>query len=179
MEKLKRGYVEVYTGNGKGKTTSALGTALRAVGIGLKVYMVQFLKGGSSSELYSIEKLKPYFEVFNFESERGFFWNLSEKEKIELKKEVQKEYNFCIELMQKKECDILIMDEIFGALEDKLISERQIIDLIEKKPENIEIILTGRNAPQSVIDKADLVTEMKKVKHYFDKGVNARRGIEY
>ena len=81
--------------------------------------------------------------------------------------------------MQKKECDILIMDEIFGALEDKLISERQIIDLIEKKPENIEIILTGRNAPQSVIDKADLVTEMKKVKHYFDKGVNARRGIEY
>ena len=81
--------------------------------------------------------------------------------------------------MQKKEGDILIMDEIFGALEDKLISERQIIDLIEKKPENIEIILTGRNAPQSVIDKADLVTEMKKVKHYFDKGVNARRGIEY
>lgn len=179
MHKLKKGYVQVYTGDGKGKTTAAVGLAVRAAGDGYKVIMVQFLKSGSTGELNSAKLLHPNFVIRRFEKPRGFFWTLNEEEKLELKKEIGEAYEFCISTLKEVGCDILILDEVMGALSNKLICDEQIQDLISLKPENMELILTGRNAPQSIIDKADLVTEMKGVKHYFEQGISAREGIEY
>lgn len=179
MGKLEQGYVQIYTGNGKGKTTAALGLGLRAAGNKYKVYMIQFLKSGKTGELQSIEALKPYFEVFRFEKPRGFFWTLDEEQKKELKEEFQKAYDFALKVFEENLCDILILDEIMGALKTQLITEEQIIRLIEKRPKNMELIMTGRDVPEEIIKRADLVTEMKDIKHYFDAGVGARKGIEY
>lgn len=179
MEKLENGYVQVYTGNGKGKTTAALGQGVRAAGDELTVYMVQFLKTFDTGELKSIKKLEPYFKIFRFETPRGFFWTLNNEEKAELKVEVQQEYKFCYDALEKKQCDVLIMDEIMGALSNNLVSVEQMLELIKIKPKSVELILTGRNVPEEIIQAADLVTEMKEVKHYFSKGVVARKGIEY
>lgn len=179
MGKLKEGYIQIYTGNGKGKTTAAVGLATRAAGREYKVCMVQFLKTSCTGELKSAEKLKPYFNIFRFESPKGFYWNLNDEQKRTLKEEVQKAYEFCLEVLKNKEYDILIMDEIMGALKHDLVTEEQILHLMDVKPVNMELIMTGRNVPKSIFEKADLVTEMKDLKHYIDKGVVAREGIEY
>lgn len=179
MDKLEKGYVQVYTGNGKGKTTAALGQGLRAAGNKLTVYMVQFLKTFNTGELESIKKLQPYFNIFRFETPRGFFWTLNDEEKVALKVEVQKEYKFCYEALLNNKCDVLIMDEIMGALSNNLVTEEQVLQLIKIKPEQVEIILTGRNVPEKLAKRADLITEMREVKHYYAKGVPAREGIEY
>ena len=179
MGKLKNGYVQVYTGNGKGKTTAAVGLAVRAAGNEYTVFMVQFLKGGKTGELEIAKKLAPFFNIFRFEKKRGFFWTLNDEEKIELKEEIQKAYEFCKETLKEEKCDILIMDEVMGALNNGLISEEQLLELIDSKPSNIELILTGRNVPQAIMDKANLVTEMKDIKHYFNDGVPSREGIEF
>jgi cob(I)alamin adenosyltransferase len=179
MGKLKKGYVQIYTGNGKGKTTAALGLGLRAAGNNYTVFMVQFLKSGNTGELEGINRLKPYFQLFRFEKPRGFFWTLNEIEKAELRKEVADAMAFSQKVLSEGLCDVLILDEIMGTLKNGLISEEDILRLIDSKPENMEIILTGRNVPQSILHRADLVTEMKDIKHYFNNGVTAREGIEY
>jgi cob(I)alamin adenosyltransferase len=179
MPELKKGCVQVYTGNGKGKTTAAVGLAVRAAGDGFKVYMVQFLKSSQTGELESAKKLEPNFQIFRFEKRRGFFWTLNDEEKEELKKEVQQAYEFCFKALKEKQCNILIMDEIMGAISNNLVTKEQIVELLEARPENIEVILTGRNVPQEIADRADLITEMKEVKHYFSQGIPAREGIEY
>jgi cob(I)alamin adenosyltransferase len=179
MGKLKKGYVQIYTGNGKGKTTAAVGLATRAAGNEYMVTMVQFLKGGATGELISAKRLQPYFNIYRFEKPRGFFWTLNDAEKEELKEEIQEAYRFCLKQLEEKACDILIMDEVMGALSNKLITEDQLIELIDKKPEDIELIMTGRNVPERIIEKANLVTEMKEIKHYYTEGVPARKGIEF
>jgi cob(I)alamin adenosyltransferase len=179
MGKLKKGYIQVYTGNGKGKTTAAVGLATRAAGNEYSVIMVQFLKGGATGELESAKKLQPYFSIHRFEKPRGFFWTLNEEEKLELKSEIQEAYRFCLKQLEEKNCDILIMDEVMGALGNNLITEEQLLELMDKKPEDIELIMTGRNVPEKIMEKANLVTEMRDVKHYFSEGVPARKGIEF
>lgn len=179
MKKLEKGYFQVYTGDGKGKTTAALGLGFRAAGDGYKVIMVQFLKGGPTGELNSVEKLYPNFIIKRFEKKRGFFWTLNNDEKKELKLEIQQAYEFCLKVLAQRSCDILIMDEVMAVLSNKLLSESEVIKLIENKPIDMELVMTGRNIPDSVLQKADLVTEMKVIKHYFEKGVPAREGIEY
>jgi cob(I)alamin adenosyltransferase len=176
---LKKGLVQVYTGNGKGKTTAALGQAFRSAGRGLNVYMVQFLKSNDTGELHSAKRLYPQFQIFRFEKPRGFFWTLTDKEKLELKKDVQKAFQFCKKAVSGSECDILIMDEIMGALHGELLNIEEVLELIRNKPDNLEIIMTGRNVPQKIMESADLVTEMVEVKHYFKQGIPAREGIEY
>lgn len=176
--KLKKGQVQVYTGDGKGKTTAALGQGLRSCGRGLKVCMVQFLKGGDTGELHSVKKLHPLFEIYRFEKERGFFWTLSEEEKRELKADIDKGFEFIKNVIKNGECDVLIIDELLGVIGNKLIEINDVLELLKTKPDNMEIIITGRNAPKEIIEAADLVTEMKEIKHYFKKGVHAREGIE-
>lgn len=176
---LSRGLIQVYTGNGKGKTTAALGQGLRAAGRGLKVYMVQFLKSWDSGEIHSIKRLYPEFQIFRFESPRGFFWTLNDVEKMELKQEIIQALEFCKNVIAGRECDVLIMDEIMGALGNGLLEIDDVMDLIKQKPSNMELILTGRHAPKEIIDAADLVTEMTEVKHYFSKGITQRKGIEF
>ncbi|MGE4282220.1 MAG: cob(I)yrinic acid a,c-diamide adenosyltransferase [Clostridia bacterium] len=176
---MLKGLVQVYTGNGKGKTTAALGQGLRSAGRGLKVYMIQFLKSSDTGELHSCEKLGECFKIFRFERKRDFFWKLSEEEKKELQMETRQAFEFAISLMMNSECDILILDEVIGAIHNKMISEQDICNLIKNKPENIEIILTGRHAPQSIIDLADYVSEIIPIKHPMENGISARKGIEY
>lgn len=179
MGKLTKGCIQVYTGDGKGKTTAAIGQGVRAAGNELRVYMVQFLKGSETGELKSIEKLDPYFKIFRFEKKRGFFWTLSDEEKAELKKEIEEAFEFCKKVLKNKECDVLILDEIMGVLYNKLLSVEEVVEFLKSKPEGMEIILTGRNVPKEIMEIADLVTEMKEIKHYFEKGVPARKGIEF
>ena len=163
--KLKKGLVQIYTGDGKGKTTAAIGQGIRSAGYGLNVVMVQFLKGGYTGELSTIDKIDN-FNIFRFEKERDFVWNLSKAEIEELKKEIRTGYEFIKKIVDEGSCDVLI-------------STDEIIYLIKNKKESMEIVLTGRNVPMEVIDLADLVTEMKMIKHPFEKGIGAREGIEY
>lgn len=176
---MDKGLIQVYTGDGKGKTTAALGLGLRAVGYGYKVKMIQFLKGRDSGELFSTKKLNGDFEIYRFDKSKKFFWNMNESEKEELKKKISNAFDFIEETIEKNDCDILILDEVMGAISNKLVSIDRVLHILDIKPENMEIILTGRNVPEAILDRADLVSEMKMVKHPFEKGIPARKGIEY
>lgn len=175
---MEKGYIQVYTGDGKGKTTAALGLGLRAVGRGLRVIMVQFLKGRFTGELEGLKNLAPDFHVIRFAETKKFFSELSKSEQDHLKERVKDELDKLNEYMKNDLCDILILDEIMGAIHSGLISVEEVCRIMDNKPEHIELILTGRNVPKPIADRADLITEMKNIKHYSDKGVPARRGIE-
>lgn len=176
--KLKKGLVQVYTGEGKGKTTAAIGQGIRAAGRGLKVCMIQFLKGSPTGELETIKRLEPDFRIFRFEKNRGFFWTLNDDEKKEVKKEVERAFQYAKELLSTGDCDMLILDEIMGVLQNKLLEVKDVCQFIKEKPNDVELILTGRNVPAEIVELADLVTEMKEVKHYYREGIVARKGIE-
>jgi cob(I)alamin adenosyltransferase len=175
-QRLERGLVQVYTGDGKGKTSAAFGLALRAVGRGLKVYVIQFIKGGFDyGELYVVKRL-PNFKLESFG--RGKFVTdvPPTKDDIKLAKEA---FELAREVVSGGEYDVVVLDEINVALHLKLIDTEEMVDLIRRKPKHVELILTGRYAPSEVIELADLVTEMKEVKHPFTKGVSPRKGIDY
>lgn len=175
---LKEGYTQVYTGDGKGKTTAAIGLAFRAAGDGMKVNIIQFLKAWKTGELESIGKIDN-IDLFRFQTTTKFTWDLNQEELVEYAKETREAYFFTLKCLEERNCDILILDEIMGAFHGGFITEEEIVNIIDIKPKNMELVLTGRNAPKRVIDKADLVTEMKPIKHYMDKGINARLGIEF
>lgn len=177
--KLNEGFVQIYTGNGKGKTTAAIGQGIRAYGNGLKVIMVQFLKSGKTGELNTIDELGENFEIFRFEKKRGFVWTLTEEEKLEVKKEVKVAYDFILDVIENCKCDMLIIDEIMGVLKNEFLSVEDVLNFIRKKPKNMELIMTGRNVPEEIVDKANLVTDMKEIKHYYKEGVPARKGVEF
>jgi len=168
-----KGYVQVYTGDGKGKTTASLGLALRAAGAGLKVYIVQFLKKGDYSEIKSMSKLEN-ITVEQYGLGKFVRGNPSEEDKAAGSLGYQK---LC-ELLKKNEHDMVIAEEGNVAVMCGLISEEELLALIDMKPPNVELVITGRGALPSVMDRADLVTEMKEIKHYYKQGVMARVGIE-
>lgn len=174
---LEVGLVQVYTGNGKGKTTAALGQALRASGHNLKSVIIQFLKGGSySGEFKAIENCFPLIKIYQVG--RPFF---IDKKKIPQKDiELNREGLTLAEGIAtgKNDITILILDEINVALNLGIIKTEEVINLIKNKRPDIELILTGRNAPKEIIDIADLVTEMNEIKHYFSKNIPSRTGIE-
>ncbi len=176
MPKLEKGLVQVYTGNGKGKTSAAFGLALRAVGRGLKVYIIQFIKGGFDyGELYVIDKL-PNLELKAFGRGKFVTQKPPVKEDIKLAEEA---FQLAKTVVESGEYDIVILDEICVAVGLKLISLENVLELMKNKPKHVELILTGRYTPREIIEAADLVTEMKEVKHPFNKGWEARKGIEY
>lgn len=176
MPKLERGIVQVYTGNGKGKTSAAFGLALRAIGRGLKVYVIQFIKGGFDyGELYVVDKL-PNFRLKAFGRGRFVTEKPPGKEDIKL---AQEALQLAKEVVKSGKYDIVILDEINVALNLKLIKIEEVLELIKNKPKHVELVLTGRYAPDEIIEAADLVTEMKEVKHPYNKGFQARKGIEY
>jgi len=171
-----KGYIQVYTGNGKGKTTAALGLALRAAGHGFKTYIGQFLKGHKYGEIFSSKRLFPFITIEQF-GRKGFI-HVTEKPEDEDIRRAKAGLKKCLEAMLSHEYKIIVLDEINVAVYFKLVSEKEIHDFLDQKPEGIEVILTGRYAPASIIKRADLVTEMKEKKHYYQKGVRARIGIE-
>ncbi|ADD02054.1 ATP:corrinoid adenosyltransferase BtuR/CobO/CobP [Thermoanaerobacter italicus Ab9] len=175
---MERGLIQVYTGDGKGKTTASIGLGIRAVGRGFKVYMVQFLKGADTGELHTLKNIEN-FKVFRFQSTNKFFWTLTEEEKKILAEDMKKAYDFVVEVLKNKKCDVLILDEIMAAIYSKMYTVEDVLKLIDMKPKEMELVLTGRSAPQEIIERADLVTEMKAIKHPFEKGIPARYGIEY
>lgn len=176
---MEIGLVHVYCGYGKGKTTSAIGQGIRSTGRGLKVIMIQFLKGGPSGELKTLAKLEPDFKVFRFEKERGFYKNLTFTELEELKMEIENAMKFAKKIFDTKECDVLILDEILGVIENDILSEEDLITFIKYKPHNMELILTGRKLPDGLNEIADYISEIKAIKHPYEKGILAREGIEY
>ena len=173
---MKKGFVQVYTGNGKGKTTAALGLALRAVGHGLKVLMIQFMKGSVQyGEIESAKKLAPYLTIKQVGRETFISKSNPDPKDLQL---AQEGFSIAKKAIQNKEYDIVILDEINLAVDYDLIPLTEILQLMDSKPEEIELILTGRNAKREILERADLVTEMVDRKHYYDKGVPAREGIE-
>lgn len=170
------GLVQVYTGTGKGKTTAALGLSLRAIGKGLKVHIIQFMKGdieyGEITAAKKIDGLK--IEQFG----RPDFVTRENTAKVDIEF-AQKALERARELLRNNECDILILDEINVALDYNLIALDDVISLIKNKPKNIELILTGRYANSRIIELADLVTDMHEVKHPYQSGIPARDGIEH
>lgn len=173
---MEKGLIQVYTGNGKGKTTAALGLALRAVGHGLKVLIIQFMKGNTEyGELESARKLFPYLTIKS--SGRKVFISETHPDAIDIQLALEG-FSLAKTAIENKEFDIVILDEINLAVDYGLIPLSELLQLIDAKPTTVELILTGRNARPEIIEKADLVTEMMDRKHYSNKGVSARKGIE-
>lgn len=174
--KLEQGCVQVYTGNCKGKTTAALGLAFRAVGRGLKVIMIQFMKGGGPyGEHLAAARLAPELTIIPTGREGWVNKDNPAKEDVELAAQA---LALGREKLLSGEYDLVILDEINGAAGFGLITVEQILELISIRPDNVELVLTGRNADPQVVEAADLVTEMTEVKHYYKAGVPARIGIE-
>jgi cob(I)alamin adenosyltransferase len=174
---MEKGLVQVYTGNGKGKTSAALGVALRAVGHGLKVLIVQFMKGNIEyGELESARKLHPYLAITR--TGRESFVSKHHPDPLDIE-QAQKGFALAKKAVIHGEFDMVILDEINVAVDFGLIPLPDLLQLIDSKPDTVELILTGRNATSEVMEKADLVTEMVERKHYYEKGVKARKGIEF
>lgn len=174
--KTFRGMIQVYTGNGKGKTTAALGLALRAAGHGLRTYIGQFLKGQPTGEIPASKKLAPLIRIEQF-GRRGFL-RVTDKPGDEDVNRARRGLRASLEAMLSGEFRIVVLDEINTAVHFKILEEQEVLDFLAKKPADIEVVLTGRYATPAILEKADLVTEMKDLKHYFDRGVKAREGIE-
>jgi len=172
-----KGYIQVYTGDGKGKTTAAIGLALRAAGRGMRTYMAQFMKKGDYGELLVIQKLlSDYIVVKQFGLPN--FHCKGEPVTKEERNVALEGINAVKEVMRSETYDIIILDEINILLYFKIVDINMVLKIIEEKPDHIELILTGRNAPAEILERADLITEMKNIKHYYDQNVLARSGIE-
>ncbi|MEA3557676.1 MAG: cob(I)yrinic acid a,c-diamide adenosyltransferase [Candidatus Thermoplasmatota archaeon] len=172
---FQKGYVQVYTGDGKGKTTASIGLGIRASGAGSRVRMIQFMKGRRYSEIDAIENI-PNFEVS--QHGRDEFVSKENPEQVDIDL-ARKGFETAKEIILAGEHDLVILDEINVAVDFGLLNIEEVLELVRSRPENIEIILTGRYAPREFIDGADLVTEMKEIKHFYQKGVEARKGIEF
>ncbi len=179
MPETRKGLIIVHTGPGKGKTTAALGTALRAVGQGLKVLMVQFIKGSwHYGELEAGRMLgEDRFKILPMG--RGFVKVGAEKPDPEDVRMVEEAWKLASGKIQSAEYDMVILDEINYAISYKMLDAEKVVDALKQKPEMVHVILTGRNAHPQIVELADLVTEMREVKHPYQKGIVAQRGIEY
>lgn len=173
---MKKGLLIVLTGNGKGKTTSALGMAFRAMGHGLKVCIIQFIKG--SWKYGELESAKRFSDLLDFYVlGKGFTWqseNLEEDIKI-----AREAWDFAKETINSNKYEMVILDELTYLIKYKIVSEGEIVNFLLNRPENLTVVVTGRDASKLLIDSADLVTEMVSIKHPYDVGVKAQKGIEF
>jgi cob(I)alamin adenosyltransferase len=176
MAQKFKGYIQVYTGNGKGKTTAALGLALRAAGCGLRSYVGQFLKGQAYGEIAAVRKLAPSITIEQF-GRKGFV-HVTENPDDEDIQRARTGLEKCRRAMLSGRYAVIILDEVNVALHFRLLSVKDVLGFLNEKPADVEVILTGRYAPPSLLRRADLVTEMKEKKHYYRQGVRARTGIE-
>lgn len=174
--KLKKGYIQIYTGNGKGKTTAAIGQAVRAAGAGLKTYIIQFMKEYPYSEIISLKILSEWITVEQFGKDDFVYKGKmpGEEDVVAAKAGLRK----AEDILLNGDYDLVIFDEILVAIYFKLFTAEDVLNLIRKKSDSTELILTGRYCPEEIIEKADLVTEMNEVKHYYQIGVLSRKGIE-
>jgi cob(I)alamin adenosyltransferase len=175
--RLARGLIQVYTGDGKGKTTCALGLALRAVGHGLRVYMVQFMKGRETGEAKAAaDRLAPEMTLRYFGRPGLVNLMAPAPEDLDL---LRQAWDLARQVILAGEHDVVILDEINLALTYNLLSQEEVFQVLRDRPPGVEVVLTGRQAPPELVELADLVTEMRPVKHYYQAGVPARRGVEW
>lgn len=182
MKEHRTGCVHLYCGDGKGKTTAALGAALRASGRGMSVLILRFLKTDDSGEIPALANV-PGIEVIPCARTFGFSWNMTEEEK----REAAVYYRNCLEEGWKRAlgsesesgCDLLILDEAVGACRQGFLDEERLAELICGRPSSMEVILTGRNPSPRLMEVADYITEMKQIRHPYEKGIPAREGIEF
>lgn len=175
---MKNGLVHIYTGNGKGKTTSAVGLGIRAYGRGFKIYMVQFLKSADTGELNVLKNLEPNFIVKRSEAFNKFTWNMNEDEKRQMTEGVNNLFDAAVKDAESGAWDMLILDEVLGAIKGEFISLQKVVEFVKNKPHWLELVMTGRAAPEELIAISDYVSEINPVKHPMDKGIGARIGIE-
>ena len=175
----KDGLVIVYTGKGKGKTTAALGMALRAIGYNHKICMIQFIKGSwHYGEMSSTKKLEPEFELIA--AGKGFVGIIDDKTPREEHEKIAREaIHISKEKIQSGKYNIVILDEINYAINLGLVNLKDVLELIKSKPVTLNLVLTGNHAKQEIIEIADLVTEMKEIKHPFQSGIKAKKGIDF
>ncbi|MBW3001584.1 cob(I)yrinic acid a,c-diamide adenosyltransferase [Candidatus Woesearchaeota archaeon] len=197
MTPSKLGLIQVYTGEGKGKTSASLGLSLRAIGQGFSTYIIQFMKSGDTGELFSVKKYIPNIKIAQFgkdaladkqskmfefdgtgdtEGTDGRFIFLPDAAERE---PARRALEHAANIIKSGKYNLVVLDEINCALAKNLIESKDVIRLLDEKPDNVEVVLTGRNAPQAIMDRADYVSEIKQVKHPWEQGIGARRGIEY
>jgi cob(I)alamin adenosyltransferase len=169
-----KGYVQVYTGNGKGKTTASLGLCLRALGAGFRVFVIQFLKKGDYSEVKALERFEGQVTIEQYGLGR-FVKGKPSEEDMEAGR---KGFERAREILTAGNHDLVILEEACVAVSCGLFSEKELLDLVELRPDHVELVITGRSAGEALVERADLVTEMKEIKHYYKNGVKARVGIE-
>lgn len=172
---LEKGFIHIYTGNGKGKTTAAIGLGIRATGEGLKVYMIQFMKGRRYSEIDAIENIKD-FTVIQFG--RDEFVSKKNPEQIDIDL-ARKGFEHAKEIIKNGEHDLIILDEINVAVDFKLIPLKDVLKLMDEKPEKVELVLTGRYSHPDMVKQADIVSEILEIKHPYQNGIQSRKGIDW
>ena len=170
---MKQGYIQVYTGNGKGKTTAAVGLAMRAAGAGFRVCFCQFLKGRASSEHSALARFPESITVYR-SGKKTFVIEPTGSDRLA----VRRCFNKAATAIASNDYSVVVLDEIIAVVRLGLIDIQELLEVLRTRPVGVEIVCTGRDAPQELLELADLVTEMKEIKHYFTKGVNARTGIE-
>ncbi|AQM60999.1 cob(I)yrinic acid a,c-diamide adenosyltransferase [Clostridium baratii] len=175
---MELGLIHIYCGDGKGKTTAAMGLGMRAAGRSKKVLLTQFLKSNKTGELNSIEKLSEFFHVVKGVPANKFVWNMNEEEKLEIKKEHTNRFREVTKKAIEEEYDLLILDEIIATINRDFVMLSEVIDFLKNKPTGLEVVMTGRNPKEELIELADYVSEIKAIKHPYNKGIKSRVGIE-
>ena len=171
------GLIHIYCGDGKGKTTAAAGLAVRALGAGKQVVFSQFLKNGKSSEISILNGLKNIY-IYSSGTHTGFYKDLNDEERRKTKRDFRELFESVIKRAQNG-IQLLVLDEIIPACNLEIIDEKSLTEFLKNKPEELEVVLTGRNPSQNLLSAADYITEMKKIRHPYDKGITARYGIEF
>lgn len=172
------GLIHLYYGNGKGKTTAAIGLALRCVGHGGKVVLSQFLKDGTSGECRVLAAMDGV-TVLSANPSRKFYRRMTETERIQTANAIRRTFTAATAFSVREQVNLLILDEICAAIQYDFLEEKKLLSFLDEKPETLEVVLTGRKASDAMIKRADYITEMEKRRHPFDRGIVAREGIEY
>ncbi len=172
------GLIHIYTGNGKGKTTAATGLMVRSLGYNKKVLFVQMQKAIPSGEISIIEKL-PNVTIIHCTDKKKFYFYMNESEKKEYITQHKEGFLQAIDLIKSESFDLVVFDEIISTVNEKIIDIDKLISFLQSKPKNLEVVLTGRNAPKELIELSDYVSDITCVKHPYDQGIKARKGVEY
>lgn len=177
MKKNDLGLVHIYCGEGKGKTTCSVGLSVRACGYGLHVLFMQFLKSGDSSELKVLKSL-PGIDVLGTKPIKKFSFQMTEEEKAETRQVNAEQFHDMVRMLENDHYDMLVLDEVLGAIEAGLLDDQLIVNFLKNRPEQLEVVMTGRYPTEELEELADYVSRIDKVKHPYDKGIPARAGIE-